>query len=264
MRHIKFVKMTGAGNDFILIDNRSAKIEDRSSFGLDACNRKMSIGADGVAFIEKRINPGSAFMMRLINADGSEADMCGNAVRCIAFLGYKMGLAGRKLAVDTPAGIKRIFIESAEKVTVNMGLPSDLRLNIRLTAGRKNYNACHVNTGVPHAIVYENSPDVENTGREIRFHKVFGKQGANANFVKVLGKRRLKVRTYERGVEAETLACGTGATAAALISNMLGKTEFPTTVVTSGGQLLRIDIDKEGFLFMSGGVKMICEGTLYY
>ncbi len=264
MNRIKFAKMTGAGNDFIIVDNRSGKIEDRRAFGIETCNRKMSVGADGVAFIEKPINKGSAFLMRLINADGSEADMCGNAVRCIAYLALKMGIAGRRLSVDTPSGIKHINIAGPDNVTVNMGLPSDLRLNIALKTKDKKYNACHVNTGVPHAIVFDGSPDVNNTGREIRFHKSFGKKGANANFVKVLGKKRLQVRTYERGVEAETLACGTGATAAALISNMLGKTEFPTTVVTSGGELLRIDMNKDGQLFMSGGVKLICEGMLFY
>ena len=264
MNKIKFVKMTGAGNDFIIVDNRFRKIEDRRAFGIEACNRKMSVGADGVAFIEKPVNKGSAFMMRLINADGSEADMCGNAVRCIAYLAFRKGIAGRHLSVDTPSGIKHIDVVGPDNVTVNMGLPSDLRLNFALKTRDKRYTACHVNTGVPHAIVFDGAADVNTTGREIRFHKSFGKKGANANFLKVLGKKRLQVRTYERGVEGETLACGTGATAAALISNMLGKTEFPTTVVTSGGELLRIDMDKNGCLFMSGGVKLICDGILFY
>ena len=263
MRKVKFSKLSGTGNDFVTVDNRRGAISNRKAFALEACDRKRSLGADGVLLIEKAENSNSTFLMRIFNADGSEADMCGNGIRCAAYFAFKRGIAGRKIKIETLAGLKQVEITGKSMVNVNMGRPSGVRLEIPLKTSQKSYKACFANTGVPHAVVYDKNPDVLRTGKEIRFHKVFGPKGANANFVRVLGRRKLSVRTYERGVEGETLACGTGSTASALLSNLLGKTEFPTTVVTSGGELLKINMNNEGELFMAGGVKYICDGLMY-
>ncbi|MEI7904978.1 MAG: diaminopimelate epimerase [Candidatus Firestonebacteria bacterium] len=262
---MKFSKLSGAGNDFIVIDNRAGTIKTRKSFAIETCDRKRSVGADGVLFLEKASDRACSFRMRIFNSDGSEGEMCGNGIRCAGYFAFRAGISGRNMAVETLAGIKYVEIRDLRgSVKVNMGQPGDTRTDIKLKTSAKAYNACFANTGVPHAVVFDKDPDVAKLGPEIRYNKVFGKKGANANFVTVLGRNKLKVRTYERGVEGETLACGTGATASAYLSNLEGKTEFPTTVITSGGELLKIEKAANGDLYMSGGVKYICDGTIYY
>ena len=127
----------------------------------------------------------------------------------------------------------------------------------------KVFTGYFINTGVPHTIIFDNRIPVKEIGRKIRFHKIFKPAGTNVDFVKVLSKNKIKVRTYERGVEDETCACGTGATASAFITNILKKTKFPVKVITSGGEILTIDSDKKDNLHMAGKVKYICGGTLY-
>ena len=141
--------------------------------------------------------------------------------------------------------------------------PQDERAGLSIKAGGKSFTGYFVNTGVPHTVILNDKVEVYGFGRQIRFHKLFKPAGTNVNFVKVTGKNKIKVRTYERGVENETLACGTGSTAAAYITNFLGKTKFPTEVLTRGGDILKIDADEEGNLFMAGNVKYICDGKLF-
>lgn len=259
---IKFAKLTGAGNDFIVIDNRRKVVKNASSFAKKVCNRKMSVGADGLLLIEK--SKVAHFKMRIINADGSEAEMCGNGIRCIALFAFLKKICDRKAIIETLAGLKHGEIINVDKgyIRVNMGKAEKLKLNLKIKIGGKVFNGHYVNTGVPHVIIFYDTPCILDIGRKIRYHKMFKPAGANVNFVKKLSKGKIRIRTYERGVENETYACGTGSTASAYITGKLNKTRFPVDVVTSGGDVLTISTDENENLYMAGKVKFICEGTL--
>lgn len=264
MKNAQFSKLSGTGNDFIVIDNRRKVIANPKKFALAVCDRKRSVGADGVLLVEK--SKKTDYKMRIINSDGSEAEMCGNGIRCIGLFTFVKKIAGKQQSVETLSGLKTVTILDAAKglVDVNMGQPKDERTGLVIKTGGKSLPGCFVNTGVPHTVVLNSSVDVYEFGRQIRYHKLFKPAGTNVNFVKVAGKNRIEVRTYERGVEAETDACGTGSTASAYITNLLGKTKFPTDVLTSGGDVLKIDADEDGNLYMSGSVTYICEGKIFY
>ena len=264
MRNTVFSKLSGTGNDFIVIDNRRKVITNPKSFALKVCDRKRSVGADGVLLVER--SKKADYKMRIINSDGSEAEMCGNGIRCIGFFSFLKKIAGKNQTVETLSGVKIVTILDAKKglVDVNMGQPKDERIGAAIKTGGKNFTGFFVNTGVPHTVVLNDSVDVYIYGRQIRYHKVFKPAGTNVNFVKVINANTIKVRTYERGVEAETDACGTGSTASAYITNALCKTKFPTKVITRGGDILEIDADEEGNLYMSGSVTNICEGKIFY
>ena len=263
MSDLIFSKLSGTGNDFVVIDNRKKVVKNLKKLALEVCDRKRSVGADGLLLVEHSSK--TDYKMRIINADGSEAEMCGNGIRCIGLFSFLKKIAGKEQSVETLSGVKYVKILDVKTglVDVNMGQPNNERPGVVIKTGGKNFLGYYVNTGVPHTIILNDKVDVKEFGRQIRFHKVFKPAGTNVNFVKVLGKNRIKLRTYERGVEDETLACGTGSTASAYITNFLGKTKFPTEVVTSGGDILKIDADEEGHLFMAGNVKYICEGVLF-
>jgi len=248
----------------LLLITAKKVIREPKKFALTVCNRKRSVGADGVLLVER--SKKATYKMRIINSDGSEASMCGNGIRCIGLFTYRKKIAGREQTVETLSGIKTVKILDAAKglVDVNMGLPKEERNALTIKTGGKTFPGCFVNTGVPHAVVFKDGVDVKEYGRQIRNHKLFGAAGTNVNFVKIINQNTLKVRTYERGVEDETDACGTGSTASAYITNLLGKTKFPTKVITSGGDILNIDADEEGNLYMSGSVTYICEGKIFY
>jgi len=263
MHNFIFSKFSGAGNDFVIIDNRRGAVKNRRKLALEVCNRKRSVGADGLLLVEPSSK--ADYKMVIINEDGSEAEMCGNGIRCIGLFSFLKKIAGKDQSVETLSGIKYVKILNVRTglVDVNMGLPNDEKPGLDIKTGGRRFLTYFVNTGVPHAVILNDRVDVKEFGRQIRFHKAFKPAGTNVNFVKILGKNRIKLRTYERGVEAETLACGTGSTASAYITNFLGRTKFPTEVITSGGDILKIDADEEGNLFMAGNVKYICEGKLF-
>ncbi|OGF46150.1 MAG: diaminopimelate epimerase [Candidatus Firestonebacteria bacterium RIFOXYA2_FULL_40_8] len=264
MKNIIFSKLSGTGNDFIVVDNRKKSVINVKKFALTVCDRKRSVGADGVLLVEK--SSIADYKMRIINSDGTEAEMCGNGIRCIGLFAYLKKIAGKEQSVETLSGLKAVTILSAVKglVDVNMGLPKDEKMGLVINTGGKKFIGAFVNTGVPHTVILDTGVDVNEYGRQIRYHKVFKPAGTNVNFVKVVNKNTIKVRTYERGVEAETEACGTGSTASAYITNALCKTKFPTKVITKGGDILEIDADEEGNLYMSGNVTYICEGKIFY
>ncbi|MFH1074913.1 MAG: diaminopimelate epimerase [Candidatus Firestonebacteria bacterium] len=263
MNNIDFSKISGTGNDFLVIDDRKKALADPGKFALTVCNRKRSVGADGVLLVEK--SKKADYKMRILNSDGSEAGMCGNGIRCIGLFAYLKKIAGKEQSVETLSGLKTVTILDAKKglVDVNMGRPEDEKIGMVIKTGGKKFIGYFVNTGVPHTIVFNDSVNVSEYGRQIRYHKIFKPAGTNVNFVKVVDQNTIKVRTYERGVEAETEACGTGSTASAYITNILCKTKFPTEVVTSGGDRLQIDADEDGNLYMSGSVTYICEGKIF-
>ena len=237
-----FYKMTGGGNDFVIFDNRRKVLpEDYGALAKKVCERKFSVGADGLLVLEKEDT--ADFRMVYYNADGSRADMCGNGARCIARFAYLSKIVPLKMKFETDSGpIGAEIIE--DSVKLNMGMPKDLKLdlNLKLEDG-KQFNASFINTGVPHAVVLVTDiekTDVPNLGKAIRFHKEFAPAGANANFVFHKDNHTLIIRTYERGVEGETLACGTGATASAVVCGVKNLVSSPVSCMTKGGEIMTI------------------------
>ncbi len=222
MEKIEFYKLQASGNDFILLDNSKAKFSSAfcKKFARKYCSRKLGIGADGVLVIQP--SKKALFRMRIFNADGSEAEMCGNGARSA---GLWACLTGKKdIKFETEAGIIEAKVKgkgSRAFVKIKTSAPFGLKLDLPLKVSGRKIKVNFINTGVPHAVIFVQGLekiDVDKIGREIRFHKQFKPAGTNVNFVEIKGKDTLSVRTYERGVEAETLACGTGSIASAIIS----------------------------------------------
>ncbi len=243
---IHFFKMTGTGNDFILIDNRKGLIDADHCQELvrRACRHKLSVGADGVILIEN--DPEVDFKWRFFNADASEAEMCGNGARCAARFAYINHIVSKpRMSFRTIAGIIRAEL-LGNRVKVQMTPPHGLRLGIDLEAEGRPFTLDFINTGVPHAIYLAaddselESMDIGRWGRALRFHPFFQPAGTNVNFVRVQDPRHVTVRTYERGVEGETLACGTGAIASTLVAAARGTVTSPTEVQTRSGESLTI------------------------
>jgi diaminopimelate epimerase len=266
---IPFAKMSGSGNDFILIDHRIPFLsEDQmKGFARKVCRRKFSIGADGLILIEPSTK--ANFRWRFFNADGSEAEMCGNGGRCVARFAYVKGIAPAQLKFETRAGIISAQVDG-KRVKLEMIKPHSLKIDEKISIEGKELSLSSINTGVPHAVLFLKEIeqiDVLEMGRVIRFHPHYAPSGVNANFVKVEGESRLSVRTYERGVEDETLACGTGVVASALISAIKGLVKSPVSVKTRGGEILTVHFEMEGDqikkVFFEGEVHLIYEGEMW-
>ena len=266
---IPFMKMSGSGNDFILIDHRSPILdEDRmTEFVRKVCQRRISVGADGLILIE--LSEKADFRWRFFNADGSEAEMCGNGGRCAARFAHLKGIAGSSLAFETLAGILSAQVHG-KRVKLEMTKPHSLKLDEVLLIDGKSHALSSINTGVPHAVIF--LEDIENInivqlGRSIRHHPHFSPSGTNANFVRLEKGSQLSIRTYERGVEDETLACGTGAVASALIAAFKGLIKSPVTIKTRGGEVLMVDFEIEGRevkrVFFEGEVRIVYEAEMW-
>ncbi|QJA05931.1 diaminopimelate epimerase [Thermosulfurimonas marina] len=262
---LSFVKMQASGNDFLLINNFSRRIlpEEAPVLARRLCRRRLSVGADGLILLEPPEDPTHAFRWRFFNADGSEAEMCGNGGRCAARFAVEEGLARPVLSFETRAGIIRARVQGS-RVKVALTPPKDLSLGLKLLVEGKPLEVHFVNTGVPHAVVLvedlEAAP-VNSLGPALRYHERFSPAGTNVNFVEILSEEEIAVRTYERGVEGETLACGTGAAASALIAAELGKVRFPVRIRTRGGEILTIH--REETLFLEGETRRIYRGLLH-
>ncbi len=244
---IPFWKMSGAGNDFVIIDHRRPLIapEEMAEFARLVCRRRFSVGADGLFFIEE--SKQAHFQWRFFNADGSEAEMCGNGARCVARFAYMNGIAPARMRFATGAGIIEASVEDS-LVTVNMTAPHSLALNRQIQVEDRVYTLHLINTGVPHAVLFVEdlaAIDVRRLGFALRHHPDFAPAGVNVNFV-ALERDGLRIRTYERGVEDETFACGTGAVASALIAARLKEAVSPLAVTTSGGVTLGVLFTREG------------------
>jgi diaminopimelate epimerase len=268
MNQIPFYKMSGAGNDFIIIDNRNQIVADKdlSGFIASICRRKMSAGADGLILIEA--SDKFDFRWRFFNSDGSKAEMCGNGARCAARFAHVIGIAGTTLSFETEAGVVSAQINE-DRVKVKMPDPSNLKLTYPLKLSNRSLEISSVNTGVPHAVVMVEQVadvDVVTLGREIRLHQTFAPAGTNANFVQRSKGNAIEIRTYERGVEDETLACGTGAIASAIISARRFQMNSPVDVKTRSGEYLTIYFSaKDGQfddIYMEGGARIIYSGEL--
>jgi diaminopimelate epimerase len=259
--------MNGAGNDFILIDNRAGDVYlDRSQIA-HLCDRHRGIGADGILFLEKGSNRAD-FRMRYFNADGGEAEMCGNGARCFARFANKVAGAQKRISFQTQAGVISAELVG-DLVTLQMTEPTDLRLNIKVPAANQNKTVHFINSGVPHVVIPVqriDNVDVQREGSAIRNHKMFSPKGANVNFIEKCGANKIAIRTYERGVEDETLACGTGIVAAALIFAATENASGPITVIARGGDELQVGFEKIDSQFRSvtltGPAEFVFEGAI--
>jgi len=264
---LNFTKMNGAGNDFVMVDNRDLK----KSFSKDViarlCDRHRGVGADGLIAVEPAEN-GADFKMRYYNADGGEAEMCGNGARCFARFASRLAGKDKAISFETMAGVVGAEL-LGENVRLRMSEPHSLALGAKLDAHGDTLTVHSVNTGVPHAIVVTDNiaaVDVGRTGAALRYHDHFAPKGTNANFIEVQSPRVLSIRTYERGVEGETLACGTGVCAAALIHSSLTGAESPVEVRVKGGDTLSVGFTKTGDKFtdvtLTGPADFVFDGTV--
>jgi len=233
------------------------------------CKQKFSVGADGLLIIEPTIKSNCEFRMVYYNADGSRAKMCGNGARCIAYYAYELELCEDIVNFETDAGIVSAEIKRGGRVKIKLTEPTRLKLDflIKLENG-KELSINFVDTGVPHSIIFVNEiekVDVKNLGREIRYHKLFMPEGTNVNFVKVKDEHNLEVRTYERGVEDETLSCGTGVTASTVISAVKNFVSSPVNCMTKSGEILTISFTKnEPEDMLSPVSNLYLEGKVYH
>jgi diaminopimelate epimerase len=274
MVSIPFVKMVGAGNDFIIIEPR--KNFDYAKFTKAVCARQSGIGGDGVLILEKSVK--SDYRMRIINADGSEAEMCGNGARCMAaYIVANLKPIKALFGMETLAG--EILAEAKGEVArVRLSNPKDYRPNLNITIGKQKLEVHYIDTGVPHTVVFVDGlqeVDANSLGALIRNHQRFAPRGTNVNFVEHAREGMVSVRTYERGVEAETLACGTGAVASALISylqahpNVKKQKGAFMKVLTASKEILEITFDldeghKINNVWLKGSAKLIAKGEYYY
>ncbi len=243
---INFTKMQAGGNDFVVLDNRKKFLpENYSQLAKKMCVNKFSIGADGLLILEdlsKKEKGSNHFQMRYFNADGSEANFCGNGASCLALFAYEKKIAPAKMNFLSKSGLVSARVKN-KRVKLKMPNPRKLNLDFTLDIDGKKYLLSFINTGVPHTVNFVQDIDkvqVSNLGRKIRFHQFFQPDGTNVNFVKVKNENTILIRTYERGVEAETFSCGTGAVASAIIAGVKRMVKPPVKVLTQSGETLKV------------------------
>lgn len=273
MRKLNFTKMAGAGNDFVMIDAPKSKI-NLKKLAIAACDRTNGIGADGLIILDK--SKKSDYRMRIINADGSEAEMCGNGVRCLAAYIAKNKKPKKKLfSIETLAG--EILGEAkGEVANVRLSEPTNYKESIALNINGRKMHVSYIDTGVPHTLVYVDQLDkinVSKIGPLFRYHNKFKPRGTNVNFVEQIKKDCVSARTYERGVEDETKACGTGSVAAGIVTylraspDIRNKNKAKMKVKTTGGEILEVTFDLiDGTIsnvWLKGSAKFIAKGEYY-
>jgi len=252
---IPFTKMSGAGNDFILVDNRTNEYQlDWSALARTLCSRRLGVGADGLIIIEEgKIAP---FKMLYFNADGSYGGMCGNGGRCVGEYLMKR-LKTQSQSFEALDYIYKSKMNDSSQISLEMKNPSELKINIIIKINSDNLKGHYINTGAPHSVFFVNDlpPSIEQSlnvngitsiGRAVRYSETFKPEGTNVDFVTVKIDNQISMRTYERGVEDETLACGTGAVACAVISAVVHNLQSPITVETRGGESLLVSFDRVG------------------
>ena len=270
MNKIPFMKLSGAGNDFVIINNLNRVVDSADSefmnFVTKICQRRMSVGADGVLLVEPTEDVD--FRMRYFNADGGEVETCGNGARCISKFAYLKGIVSEQMQFLTNAGIYEAEIVG-DNVKVRMSDPTDIRMNVPLRLEDGVHSVGFANSGVPHVVFFVDdleSTDVFDLGQQTRYHNDFKPAGTNANFICIHSQELIEIRTYERGVENETLACGTGSIASAIVSATLGKVQSPVSVKTASGVVLKIHFDLENDeaknVYLEGDARVIFAGEL--
>ncbi|MEI7590015.1 MAG: diaminopimelate epimerase [Deltaproteobacteria bacterium] len=265
-----FYKLSGSGNDFIIVDNTDGALgyKDWSKIAQKLCQRRISIGADGLIVVMPSQTPKTDFKWLFYNADGSVADMCGNGGRCVALFACHKGIAGETMSFETGAGIIDAQIVADDIVKIRLTEAHSYKESIDIDVDGKMLSVSFVNTGVPHAVCFVDNLadyDVFNTGKAIRNHKNFAPAGTNVNFCSIIDGV-VAVRTYERGVEDETLACGTGAVATALVSMRKGFVSSPVEVNVQSNEILKVYIEKDDQtnfekIYLEGKVKIVYFGT---
>ena len=265
---LEFTKMNGAGNDFVLLDNRDGKTQLTREQVVRLCHRQRGIGADGLFLLVPSASGRADWAWEFYNSDGSTADMCGNGARCFARFIQRRAGSGLATTFETGAGIITATFQG-ERVTVNLTQPKDLHLHQKVPVSAGNLLVHSLNTGVPHAVLFVPDADqamVQQMGAEIRHHAHFAPKGTNVNFVQLLGPNAIRVRTYERGVEGETLACGTGVTASALVAARVHGFTSPVQVQVQGGDRLEVSFTEAGGEFsdvrLSGPADLVFEGRI--
>lgn len=268
-KKIIFHKYVGAGNDFIIIDNRDNSFfrgRERENIIERICKRRLHIGADGVLLMEK--SDKADFKMRYYNADGKEAETCGNGSRCIAKFAYSIGAAKEDMTFETMAGIYSALVEKG-RVVVSLTDAKNLQLDLLIAIEGYNGKAHFINIGVPHVVVILEDIEKINViklGSLIRYYDLFKPDGANANFVQIIDNNNIKIRTYERGVEDETLSCGTGSVSSSIISAHLDLVKPPVNVHTRDKNILFVDFkltDTGGTRIKLGGeARLVFKGEM--
>jgi diaminopimelate epimerase len=265
---ISFYKMVASGNDFVVVDNRRGVVKDAPAFTREVCRLHQGAGADGVLLFEnsKKAN----FKMRILNLDGSEAAACGNGFRCIALYAHEVLKYSSRMIFESGSGVIEAEVGSGDSVRVQLVKPRIFEINGVLEAGKHRFPYAFLDTGVPHVVIFVEDLGkigVFEHGKVIRNHPRFQPFGTNVNFVEVRSKKEIAVRTYERGVENETLACGTGTTASAVVSVLKGHVTSPVQVLTKSGEKLRIEIRQEGGeitkVFLEGKAQFVYKGEYF-
>ncbi len=244
---LTFSKMAGGGNDFVVIDNRSGRVGDAEALTRRVCTPHLSVGADGLILIENTSR--ATFRMRYLNADGSPAEFCANGTRCAARFAYVNVIAPRRMTIETGAGIVGAEVSEGGHVTLSLQPPHSFQADRSLRVGERLIHGSSIIVGVPHYVLFLRdglwSQDIVPLGRALRAHPELQPAGANINFVVVREPGAIEVRTYERGVEAETLSCGSGVVASAVTSALFGKTNAPVKVLTRSGITLEVSFALE-------------------
>jgi diaminopimelate epimerase len=265
---IEFTKMHGAGNDFVVIDNLNGQLDLSTEQIAQLCDRRFGVGADGLLLLEKGPTEGLDAQMVYYNADGSRAEMCGNGARCFTSfaLSHHLGVDGR-LKFRTDAGDMEGIADDG-LFTIQMTPALDTRLNWEVDLKSGPATVHYTDTGVPHVVKFVDdiqAVNIKPEGAELRFHEAFKPRGANVNFAQ-LEEGRVLVRTYERGVEDETLACGTGVTAVAILSHLVHNAAKPVSLRVAGGDTLTVDFTVNGDsidqVTLTGPAKVVYTGTV--
>lgn len=276
MQKINFTKMVASGNDFVVIDASRQSPDPRIRVGTPSrqslakkiCHRQFGVGADGMLVLEKsRI---ADIKMRIFNADGSEAEMCGNGARSVArWLSAKRKAQGAKLKIETKAGIIAAQVDG-DNVKIKLTDPKGIKLDIPIKVNNHSIKVNFIDTGVPHVVIFAEGLeeiDVAILCRAIRYHKHFAPRGTNVNFIEVLNKDSFKIRTYERGVEGETLACGTGCVASALIFALKTKQTHKINAHTKSSEVLSVYFkylkNKFSEVCLQGEARIVLEGVFF-
>ena len=269
---IEFAKAQASGNDFVIVDNREnrlgKKLSDFGEFAKFVCRRRYSVGADGLLVLEDSKKAG--FKMRIFNPDGSEVTMCGNGIRASAAYAHQKKWCGPSMKIETGAGMLEVAVKE-DTIRLKMTPPKKVKLDQNIGLGKTIVNVHSIDTGVPHAVHFvESIKDypVKDVGAKVRYHKIFEPEGTNTDFVKAVDRATITVRTYERGVEDETLACGTGVVASAIISHLVNGTIEPVSAVTKSGEILKVYFKKErnNFhdVYLEGKAEIAFEGGVDY
>ena len=272
---MQFWKMNGAGNDFIILNNlqEGLSADCFPALARRLCERRLSIGADGLMVVE-RPQSGGDYRMLFYNSDGSAGEMCGNGARCICRYGYEIGLAGELQRVETTAGLVTGRRITRRQYKIELNRPTTLRLDYPVEVDGKTYPCSYVelgNPGIPHAVVpyaglrQADENELRELGRAIRWNKVFPK-GANVNFYEITGEDLIFERTFERGVEDFTYACGTGTGSVVTVLTLQGKVSGHGVQVDMTGGRLVIDAERVpshiASLYLTGPTNVVCRGEV--